>query len=120
MVLIGSVRTLPSLRVAVAARKLGEQDLPRMETDVSGADVATDSVSGCAVASSSRRHTLRGKCSRWAGAWILSRQKDTRRGELHPAIQTIGKEHRKVPTASTAGVKCRVKRLQITTFLRGR
>src|SRR5829696_5545611 len=92
MVLIGSVRTLPSLRVAVAARKLGEQDLPRMETDVSGADVATDSVSAYAVASSSRRHTRRGKCSRWAGAWILSRQKDTRRGALHPAIQTIGKE----------------------------
>jgi hypothetical protein len=53
---------------------------------------ATDPASGCAVASSSLRHTRRGKCSRWAGVWTLSRQKDTRRGALHPAIQTIGKE----------------------------
>jgi hypothetical protein len=57
-----------------------------------GAVVATDPASACAVASSSRRHTSRGKCSGWAGAWTLFQQKDTRRGALHPAIQTIGKE----------------------------
>jgi hypothetical protein len=50
-----------------------------METDVSGADIATDSVSAYAVASSARLHTCQDGCRRLLSASMLPQQKDIRR-----------------------------------------